>query len=241
MYTYKVCYQIISHLFIQNSLTLVLLIPHLPCLCIQYRSRSVVSEEAICHSLCEFILTICIKESDWLTIRNGCGILIYSAWQGSRGLDTFSIFSAIFYTGDNFCNFLFEFHNTKYLWKGVYSKRKEFASKGSKFFPFREDPFQKGDKTIFTSPEGVSFPFKNLKWQTQQLSSALSSAVSFKSHCCKQCGPRSDCCSRSSLIWVHSVCLYAKSMFEKFARRCSRRHKQTTFSDVVFLGILRVN
>ena len=29
-------------------------------------------------------------------------------------------------------------------------------------------------------------------------------------------------------------------MFEKFARRCSRRHKQTTFPDAVFLGILRV-
>ena len=26
----------------------------------------------------------------------------------------------------------------------------------------------------------------------------------------KQCGPRSDCSSRSSLIWVHTVCLYAK-------------------------------
>ena len=29
-------------------------------------------------------------------------------------------------------------------------------------------------------------------------------------------------------------------MFEKFARRCSRRHKQTTFSDAGFLGALRV-
>ena len=28
-------------------------------------------------------------------------------------------------------------------------------------------------------------------------------------------------------------------MFEKLARRCSRRHKQTTFSDVGFLGVLR--
>ena len=28
--------------------------------------------------------------------------------------------------------------------KGVYSKRKEFAPFGSKFFPFRVDPFQKG-------------------------------------------------------------------------------------------------
>ena len=30
-------------------------------------------------------------------------------------------------------------------------------------------------------------------------------------------------------------------MFEKFARRCSRRHKQTTFSDADFLGALRVD
>ena len=52
---------------------------------------------------------------------------------------------------------------------------------------------------------------------TQQLSSALSSDdyQYFRSHCCKQCGPRSDCSSRSSLICVHTVCLYAKSMFEK--------------------------
>ena len=73
------------------------------------------------------------------------------------------------------------------------------------------------------------------------MSSALSSAEYFKSHCCKQCGPRSDCSSRSSLIWVHTICLYAKSMFEKFARRCSRRHKQMTFSDAGFLGALWVN
>ena len=31
-----------------------------------------------------------------------------------------------------------------------------------------------------------------------------------------------------------------KSRFEKFARIFSRRHKQTKFSDAVFLGILRV-
>ena len=42
------------------------------------------------------------------------------------------------------------------------------------------------------------------------------------------------------MIWVHTVCLYAKCKFEKFARRCSRRHKQTTFPDAVFLGALRV-
>ena len=28
------------------------------------------------------------------------------------------------------------------LWKGVYSKREEFATMGSKFFPFRVDSFQ---------------------------------------------------------------------------------------------------
>ena len=32
-----------------------------------------------------------------------------------------------------------------------------------------------------------------------------------------------------------------KNSFEKFARIFSRRHKQTTFSDAVFLGALRVN
>ena len=32
-----------------------------------------------------------------------------------------------------------------------------------------------------------------------------------------------------------------KNRFEKFARIFSRQHKQTTFSDAGFLGILRVN
>ena len=31
-----------------------------------------------------------------------------------------------------------------------------------------------------------------------------------------------------------------KNRFEKFARIFSRRHKQTTFSDADFLGVLRV-
>ena len=34
------------------------------------------------------------------------------------------------------------------FWKEVYFKKKEFAPIGSKFFPFRVDPFQKGGKTI---------------------------------------------------------------------------------------------
>ena len=32
------------------------------------------------------------------------------------------------------------------FWKGAYSKRKEFAPKGSKFFPFRVDPFLEGSR-----------------------------------------------------------------------------------------------
>ena len=36
------------------------------------------------------------------------------------------------------------------FWKGVCSKRKGFAPKGSKFFPIRADPFSEGDKTKLT-------------------------------------------------------------------------------------------
>ena len=36
------------------------------------------------------------------------------------------------------------------FWKEVYSERKYFAPKGSKFFPVRVDPFQKGDNTLLT-------------------------------------------------------------------------------------------
>ena len=61
--------------------------------------------------------------------------------------------------------------------------------------------------------------------QSQQLSSALSSACDFKSHFCKQCGPRSD---RSTLSRVHTVCLYAnidlKSLQEYSADDINRRH-----------------
>ena len=72
------------------------------------------------------------------------------------------------------------------------------------------------------------------------MSSALSSACDFKSYFCKQCGPRSDCSSRSSLIRVHTVCLYAKNRSEKFVRIFSRGHNQAKFSGADFLGILRV-
>ena len=55
---------------------------------------------------------------------------------------------------------------------------------------------------------------------------------------CTERWPRSDC--SSSLIRVHTVCLYAKNRFQKFARIFSRQHNQATFSDAGFLGILRI-
>ena len=69
-------------------------------------------------------------------------------------LTHFIEFLQFFDKGDNFCNFLFAFLHTKPFWKGVYSKRSEFASKGSKFFPFSEDPFSKGSIKQFD----IAFP-----------------------------------------------------------------------------------
>ena len=70
-------------------LTLVLLNPDIPCLCKQCSSRSVgffrsqlIWSCTVCHYVCNSIPTIWIKQSDWLKIRSGRGILIYSAWQG---------------------------------------------------------------------------------------------------------------------------------------------------------------
>ena len=68
-------------------------------------------------------------------------------------MDTLVRFSANFDTGDNFCNFLFAL---------LYNKppKKEVYFKGSKFFPFRVDPFQKGCKQFcqVLSHESVSIP-----------------------------------------------------------------------------------
>ena len=73
----------------QDILTLVLLNPDIPCLCKQCWSRSVGFWRSqliwictVCHQVCEFIATIKIKKSDWLKMRSGHGILIYSAGQG---------------------------------------------------------------------------------------------------------------------------------------------------------------
>ena len=64
-------------------LTLVPLNPDIPYFCKQCRSRSVLIWICtVCHSVCVFVSTSWIKLSDWLKIRSGCCILIYSAWQG---------------------------------------------------------------------------------------------------------------------------------------------------------------
>ena len=50
------------------------------------------------------------------------------------------------------------------FWKGIYFKRKEFASQGSKLFPFRVDPFTEGTWSADTQTEGHQelSPFKNV-------------------------------------------------------------------------------
>ena len=58
----------------------------------------------------------------------------------------------------------------------------------------------------------------------------------------KQCGPRSDCSYRSSLLWVHAVCFYTEfvsNVRQLFvADDFSRRHFHLFF---FLLGALRVS
>ena len=70
-----------------------------------------------------------------------------------------------------------------------------------------------------------------LKRQSQQLSSALSSACYIKVIFANSVDPDQT----APLAYI------CENRFEKFARIFSRRHKQTTFSDAGFLGVLRVN
>ena len=78
-----------------------------------------------------------------------------------RGPDTLGKLSAIL-QGRQLLWLLFCFpaHHSP-CWKRVYSKRKEFAPMGSKFFPFRVDPFSEGRQNNFdrvASPERYQFP-----------------------------------------------------------------------------------
>ena len=57
----------------------------------------------------------------------------------------------------------------------------------------------------------------------------------------KQCGPRSDCSCRSSLIWVHlfaSILRFVNNVRQLFT---ADDFLQTSFSDAFFLGALRDN
>ena len=65
-----------------------------------------------------------------------------------RGVDTLGRFSAT--REITFMTSCFLYCMPSPFWKGVYSLRKEFAPSGSKFFPYRVDPFTEGDKTILT-------------------------------------------------------------------------------------------
>ena len=79
------------------------------------------------------------QKSDWLRIKSRCGILIYSAGQGLRGLDTLGRFSV---KRDNFCDFSFALLERGLLWK------KRICSQGEQFFPFIVDPFSEGRQNI---------------------------------------------------------------------------------------------
>ena len=73
-------------------------------------------------------------------------------------LETLGRVYVVFFTKkDDFCDFLFVFLHIKPLQKGVYSKRKEFAPNGSKFFPFRVDYFSVDSKTILTEVPPIKF------------------------------------------------------------------------------------
>ena len=61
-------------------------------------------------------------------------------------LDTHGKISTIFKRGATFFDFCYALRHTTPLLKKVYSKRREFAPLGSKFSPFRVDPFKKDNE-----------------------------------------------------------------------------------------------
>ena len=66
--------------------------------------------------------------------------------------------------------------------KGGYSKRKEFAPKGSKFFPFIVDPCLERSNTIFervASPESASIPLNDI-WCTSDDIQEMCCSVRFQ-------------------------------------------------------------
>ena len=78
-------------------------------------------------------------------LTTSCSVL---SWP-STGLVTTGRFSAMFYNRDNFYVSLFVFLQPNPFWKRIYTKRKEFAPNGSKFFPFRVDLTSKWKQITF--------------------------------------------------------------------------------------------
>ena len=60
--------------------------------------------------------------------------------------------TSLIYKGDNFVISCLLSCKASSFWKEIYSKRKEFGSLGSKFFPFRVDPFSEGNQNNFKRP-----------------------------------------------------------------------------------------
>ena len=71
---------------------------------------------------------------------------------------------------------------------------------------------------------------------THALSFALSSACDLRSHFCKQCGPRSDCSSRNSLIRARTIFLYTKKGLKNFQECLADNINRQHFEMQVFLA-----
>ena len=69
--------------------------------------------------------------------------------RGKKGLATLGRVSVIFTRETTFVTFCLLFCTSIPFWKRVYSKRKEFAPKGSKFFSFKVDSFPEGRQNNF--------------------------------------------------------------------------------------------
>ena len=103
-------------------------------------------------------------------------------------------------------------------------RKKKLVNLSSSEFSQRMLQFRHQNNLVYVS--------LTLKMQNTTIASALASAGYFKSHCCKQCGPRSDCSSRSTLLWsgstlfayMQKVCL--KSLQEDAADDITRQHFQ---------------
>ena len=131
-----------------------------------------------------------------LTVRHRCLSSAHKLYL-SR-LETLGRISAILNKGDNF----YFFCTTIPFWKGIYSKSKEFAPIGSKFFPFRKDPFSKGrlntDDRIALAPTRTPHSTLSITFIRDTYSLTLVLLNPDMPCFCKQCRVKS--------IWICTVC-----------------------------------